>query len=140
MDKKIIGRHELISILDLELFDLDAKIDTGADTSALHCNHLEIDKKNNTVSFSLLDKVHEAYHGKRLTLPLHKIKKVKSSNGQIQYRPSVKVNILFMGEKYKTIISLTDRTDMIFPMLIGRSFLKDRFIVDVSQDYVTREV
>ena len=45
-----------------------------------------------------------------------------------------------MGEKYKTIISLTDRTDMIFPMLIGRSFLKDRFIVDVSQDYVTREV
>lgn len=138
--KKIVGRKEIISILDLELFDLDAKVDTGADSNALHCDHIEIDEKNNTVSFTLLDEVHESYHGKRLTLPLYKIKKVKSSNGQIQHRPSVKVSVMFFGKKYKSIISLTDRSDMKFPMLIGRRFLSERFLVDVSKEYLSKEV
>ncbi len=137
-NKKIIGRKELISLIDLELFDLDAKVDTGADSNALHCDHIDIDEQNNTVSFTLLDEVHEAYHGKRMTFPLYKIKKVKSSNGQIQLRPSIKVSVDFFGKKYKSVISLTDRSDMKFPMLIGRRFLKDRFLVDVSQENLAK--
>jgi len=39
-EKKIVGKREIISILDLELFDLDAKVDTGADSNALHCDDL----------------------------------------------------------------------------------------------------
>ncbi len=139
MDKKIIGAKELISIIDLELYNIDAKVDTGADSNALHCDHIEIDKQNNRVSFTLLDEVHKAYHGKRMTFPLYKIKKVKSSNGEVQIRPAIMVNIKFFGKKYKSIISLTNRADMKFPMLIGRRFLKDRFLVDVSQEYLTRK-
>jgi hypothetical protein len=134
MDKKIVGRRELISIIDLELYNLDAKVDTGADSNALHCDHIEISEDEKSVSFTLLDVVHEAYHGKRMTFPLYKIKKVKSSNGQIQLRPSIQVNVEFFGEKYKSVISLTDRSDMKFPMLIGRKFLSGRFLVDVSQE------
>ncbi|MBU1666867.1 RimK/LysX family protein [bacterium] len=133
MKKKVIGRKERISILDLELYDLDAKIDTGADSNALHCDHIEIDK-NNIVHFTLLDEVHEAYHGKRIQIPLYKLKRVKSSNGKIQNRPSIKVDVEFFGKKYKTVISLTDRSEMKFPMLIGRKFLEKRFLVDVSQE------
>ncbi|CAA6804972.1 MAG: hypothetical protein sometimes fused to ribosomal protein S6 glutaminyl transferase [uncultured Sulfurovum sp.] len=131
MKKKIIGRKETISILDLELYDLDAKVDTGADSNALHCDHIEIDE-NNIVHFTLLDEVHEAYHGKRMQIPLHELKRVKSSNGEIQKRPSIKVDVEFFGKKYKTVISLTDRSEMKFPMLIGRKFLAKRFLVDVS--------
>ncbi len=40
IEKKIVGSKELISILDLELFDLDAKIDTGADSNAIHCDDI----------------------------------------------------------------------------------------------------
>ncbi len=138
MDKKIIGRKELISIIDLALFDLDAKVDTGADSNALHCDDIEIDDQNN-VHFTLLDEIHEAYHGKRITLPIYKIKKVKSSNGQVQLRPSVKLYVNFMGKRYKTIISLTNRADMRYPMLIGRKFISGRFLVDVSLEYVTKE-
>ncbi len=134
--KKIVGRRENISILDLELYNLDAKVDTGADSNALHCDHIEIDEERNCVSFTLLDEVHEAYHGKRMTMPLYKIKKVKSSNGMIQNRPSVKVTVEFYGKKYKSVISLTNRADMKFPMLIGRRFLKDKFLVDVSKEYL----
>ena len=62
-NKKIIGRKEIISILDLKLFDLDAKVDTGADSNALHCDDIIIDKQS--VSFTLLDDIHPSYHGKR---------------------------------------------------------------------------
>lgn len=134
MQKKIIGRHEIISILDLELYNLDAKIDTGADSNALHCDHIEIDETNNMVHFNLCDEVHESYHGRRMHVPLYKLKRVKSSNGQIQYRPYIKVDVEFFGKTYKTIISLTNREKMKFPMLIGRKFLEKRFLVDVSQE------
>jgi len=43
----------------------------------------------------------------------------------MQERASIKVSLDFFGKKYKTIISLTDRTDMKYPMLIGRKFLVD---------------
>lgn len=135
-NKKIIGRKELISLIDLELFDLDAKVDTGADSNALHCDDIQVDEQNNTVSFTLLDEVHEAYHGKRMTFPLYKIKKVKSSNGHTQIRPAIKVTVKFFGKKYQSVISLTNRADMKFPMLLGRRFLKDRFLVDVSEQYL----
>lgn len=135
-NKKIVGRKELISLIDLELFDLDAKVDTGADSNALHCDDIQIDEQNNTVSFTLLDEVHEAYHGKRMTFPMYKIKRVKSSNGHTQIRPAIKVTVKFFGKKYKSVISLTNRADMKFPMLLGRRFLKDRFLVDVSEQYL----
>lgn len=134
---KIVGKKELISIIDLELFDLDAKIDTGADSNALHCDDIEI--IDNMVHFTLLDEVHEAYHGKRVIQPLYKIKSVKSSNGQVQQRPSIRVNVEFMGKKYKSVISLTNRADMKLPMLIGRKFLSEKFLVDVSKEYLSKQ-
>lgn len=137
--KKIIGRREIVSILDLELFDLDAKIDTGADSNSLHCDDIYIDDEN-FVHFKLLDKVHPAYHGKKIKLPLYKLKKVKSSNGSVQLRASVQVTISFFGKKYKTDVSLTDRSDMKYPMLIGRKFLSKRFLVDVSEEYLTKKI
>lgn len=138
LDKKIIGRRELISILDLELFDLDAKVDTGADSNALHCDDIFIDNED-FVHFKLLDEVHPAYHGKHMKMPLYKLKRVKSSNGKVQQRAYIKVTVDFFGKRYKTIISLTNRADMKFPMLIGRRFLNKRFLVDVSQEYLTKE-
>ncbi|MBD3842016.1 MAG: ATP-dependent zinc protease [Campylobacterales bacterium] len=134
LEKKIIGRKEIISILDLELYDLDAKVDTGADSSALHCDDIYVDESN-MVHFTLLDEVHKAYHGKKMILPLYKLKRVKSSNGQVQLRPSIKVSVKFMGKKYKAVISLTNRADMKYPMLIGRKFLSGKFLVDVEQEY-----
>lgn len=137
--KQIVGARENISIIDLELFDLDAKVDTGADSNALHCDDIVVDEKNNTVHFTLLDEVHPAYHGKRISMPLHRLKKVRSSNGQLQVRPSVKVFVEFFGKRYRSIISLTNRGDMKYPMLIGRRFLKGRFLVDVSQEYLSKK-
>lgn len=137
-EKKIIGTKEIISIIDLELYDLDVKIDTGADSNALHCDDIFIDEQN-FVHFKLLDKVHSSYHGKKMKMPLYKLKKIKSSNGHVEERPSIKINVKFFGRKYKTVVSLTNRSDMKFPMLIGRKFLANKFLVDVSKEYLTKE-
>ncbi len=134
---KIVGRKETISILDLELFELDAKVDTGADSNALHCDDISIDE-HGFVHFTLLDEVHPSYHGKRISMPLYKVKKVKSSNGQVQERPSIEVTVDFFGDRYKTVISLTNRADMKYPMLIGRKFLSKKFLVDVSKEYIAK--
>lgn len=137
-NKIIIGRREVISILDLDLHDLDAKVDTGADSNALHCDDIFIDDKN-FVHFKLLDEVHPAYHGKTMKMPLYKLKKVKSSNGVVQERPSIKVKVAFFGKEYETVVSLTNRADMKFSMLLGRLFLKNKFLVDVSQEYLSKQ-
>jgi len=136
--KKIIGTVEIISIPDLQLYDLDAKVDTGADTNALHCDDIFVDD-NNIVHFKLLDKVHTAYHGKKMAVPLYQMKKIKSSNGEIQNRPSIKVKVNFFGKSYITVISLANRSDMKYPMLIGKKFLAKKFLVDVSQEYLTKQ-
>ena len=65
--KKIIGRREIISILDLDLFDLDAKIDTGADSNSIHCDDIYVDDEK-FVHFTLLDEVHASYHGKKIKM------------------------------------------------------------------------
>ena len=138
IEKKIVGKKEIISILDLELYGLDAKVDTGADSNALHCDDIFVDE-DDIVHFKLLDEVHEAYHGKKMQVPLYEMKKVRSSNGTVQHRPSIRVKVEFFGEIYSTVISLTNRSDMQYPMLIGRKFLADKFLVDVSKEYLSKE-
>lgn len=137
-NKKIIGKKELISIIDLDLYNIDAKVDTGADSNALHCDDIKIDDEG-FVHFTLLDEVHPSYHGKKMKIPLYRVKKVRSSNGELQHRPSIKVGVEFFGKKYKAIISLTNRADMQYPMLIGRKFLSGKFLVDVEQEYLTKQ-
>jgi hypothetical protein len=67
------------------------------------------------------------------------MKKVKSSNGQLQIRPSIKVEVEFFNKTYESVISLTNRQDMKFPMLIGRKFLDGKCLVDVSEEYLSEQ-
>ena len=91
------------------------------------------------VHFTLLDEVHPAYHGKKMSVPLYQMKRIKSSNGEMQHRPSIRIKVDFFSKSYTTIISLTNRSDMKYPMLIGRKFLAKKFLVDVSQEYLTKQ-
>lgn len=132
---KIIGRTELVDIPEWELFELSAKIDTGAYTSSLHCHHIEQFKKDGKlfVRFNLLDPSHDIYNDKLFKLPVYKTKKVKSSNGQIEQRFIVKTDIILAEQKMNVQLSLTDRSEMRYPLLIGRKLLKGRFLVDVQR-------
>lgn len=132
---KIIGRTELVDIPEWDLYELSAKIDTGAYTSSLHCHHIEQDEKEGQpfVRFNLLDPSHDTYNDKFFELPIFKTKKVKSSNGQTEERIIIKTILILAGIKLKIQLSLTDRSEMRYPLLIGRKALKGHFMVDVRQ-------
>jgi len=136
--KIIIGRLEKIFLPALSQNSLDAKIDTGAYTSSLHCHNIEIFEKDGKqwVRFNVLDPQHPEYEDKPFESPVYKIKKVRSSNGLVEERVVIKQRAHFTGKKRMIQLSLTDRSEMKFPVLIGRRFLSGRFIVDVSKKYL----
>lgn len=138
--KKIIGRIEKVDLPALNLNNLDAKIDTGAYTSSLHCHHIQIEQKEGErwVQFYVLDPDHPEYEKRPYKSRVHKIKKVKSSNGQVEERVVIKQAIRFCGENRQIQLSLTDRSEMKFPVLIGRRFLSGKYLVDVSSKFLNK--
>ncbi len=131
----IIGRNELVDLPEWNITNIEAKIDTGAFSSSLHCNHIEEFLKNDTpwIRFNLLDPEHPAYNKKLIELPIFDNREVKSSNGQSEMRFFIQTKIKLFNSLYKIELSLTDRSEMKYPLLIGRKFIRNKFVVDVSQ-------
>lgn len=71
--KRIIGRKDKVDFPKMRLSDIDAKIDTGAFTSAIDCHNIKVSEKDGQkyVSFYLLDPTHPDYNDKRFRVPLH---------------------------------------------------------------------
>lgn len=136
-EKKIIGRIEKVNLPDWNLLDLDAKIDTGAHTSSLHCHHIEEFEKNGNawVRFNLLDPEHPAYNEHLFEYPIFDARTIKSSNGFAERRIIVKTKLEFASRTYTVELSLADRSEMRYPVLLGRKFLRKRFLVDVTLKY-----
>lgn len=136
---KIIGRLERIDFPEWDLFDIDAKIDTGAYTSSLHCHHIEPFSKEGRsyVRFNLLDPSHEIYNEKLFELPVHATKNIKSSNGTTEQRYIIKTAIRLLDKEFKAELSLADRSEMRYPVLLGRKLINKRFLVDVSKKYLS---
>src|SRR5699024_9723984 len=131
-DLKIIGRLVQIDIPQWNINEIEAKIDTGAYTSSIHSNHIA-PVTNGKVRFNLLHPSHPAYNDKILEMPIIKTKEVKSSNGKVEERFVIKTVIVLEGQKIEAHFSLTDRSEMRYPLLIGRRVLRGRFLVDVSK-------
>lgn len=134
--KKIfIGRSEKVDFPKLDLFNIDAKIDTGAYTSSIHCTNIKkvIENGEKYVTFNLLDASHPHYNNKPFKLPVYSENEVKNSFGQIESRFVIKTIIRIFDKNYPIELSLTDRSGMGFPVLIGRKVLYNRFIVDVTR-------
>lgn len=134
-----IGRLEYVDFPEWNLFDIEAKVDTGAYTSSLHCHHIKAFEKNDRkfVKFNLLDPSHETYNDKLFQLPVHRTKMVKSSNGSTEERFIIKTEMKLFDQLIKVQLSLTDRSEMRYPVLLGRKLINGRFVVDVSQKYLS---
>lgn len=134
-EKLLIGRKEDIDLPDLKLRGLDAKIDTGAYSSCIHCHHIRVAIKDGkkVLKFKLLDPEYDDYQRKTFVFKNFTTTKVKSSNGSSERRFLIKTNVQIFERKFKTEFTLTDRSDMKHPVLLGRKFLKQGFIVDVNK-------
>ena len=124
---KTVGRREIISFPDLMVDKIKAKVDTGAYGTALHVDSIEL--VNNELTFTI--------NNNKFTYTKLKVVSVKSSFGKKQKRFSIFTKIKIGDLTYKVFVSLTDRKNMRYPVLIGRRFLyKFNYLVDVRKKNV----
>jgi len=133
-NKIILGRYEKVSFPELQIDSIEAKIDTGAYSSAIHAHKIwteEIEGKT-ILKFKLLDPSNAEYPSQTFSTTEFKKTRVRSSNGRLEERYIIKTILHLGGKKRKTNLSLTNRKKMKFPVLIGRKVLQKGFLVDVS--------
>lgn len=135
MERIVIGRKDKADFPQLELNEIDVKIDSGAYTSSFHCHRIERFEQNGQIKVRcfLLDPEHPQYHEKEFVFNVFKIRRVKSSNGQVEERISIKTGIVLFEHEYNIELTLTERTDMKHPVLLGRKFISKKFFIDTSR-------
>ncbi len=130
----VVGWREVVSLPDLGLVGIPAKIDTGARTSSLHARVLEEFWRDGErfVRFAV-DWGGVRHHCEAVHVDLRGI---TSSNGDQQTRFVIKTPLTIGNLTFRAEISLADRSQMQFPMLIGRTALRRRMVVDSGHSWL----
>lgn len=140
-DKKIIGRLEAICLPDLTIEQLHARVDTGAQTSSLHVDNvsqIETDGKP-SVRFDIHPDIYNVEQVVTCEALIHDIRRVKSSNGVSEQRIVIQTQAKLGDITWPIEITLTDRSDMTYLMLIGREALKGRFLIDPDKTFIASD-
>lgn len=130
----IIGRADKADFPELNLRNISLKVDTGAYTSSIHCHDIEevVVDGFKQIKFKLLDPSHKKYNDKIYKTKNYKVKSIKSSNGNSEDRFIVKTEIVLFDKTIPIELSLSERSEMKYPVLLGRKFLSKKFIVNTS--------
>lgn len=134
-EKVIIGRLENISLPELGIDNLTVRVDSGAQTSSLHVDHIKLIKVNGKpgIQFDIHPEVHDVDKVVRCKSELYDLRKIKSSNGMSEQRYVIET-LAKLGElEWPIQITLTDRSDMTYLMLLGRQAMGKRFLIDPAQ-------
>lgn len=134
---KVIGWREWISLPDLEIGAIKAKVDSGARTSSLHAFDMEIYKKgkNQFVKFMIHPEQRSDKNEKQCKAKILEFRKIKSSNGQTELRPVILTRVELLGEIWEVEMTLTNRDEMGFRMLLGRESIRKKFLIDTGKSF-----
>lgn len=137
-DHDIVGWREMVSLPGLvEGVSIPAKIDTGARTSSLHATGIErFDRGGQRWVRFLLDLGEGRSEAVTCEVPRADRRIITSSNGEGQSRFIIKTRLQLGNHLFRAEFSLADRSDMKFPILIGRTALRSRFLVDPGRSYL----
>jgi hypothetical protein len=135
MEPIIIGRWDKIDLPGLGFTKLGAKTDTGAFSSAIHCHKTDLEKSHgkDVLLVWFLDPHHPQYYADPMVFEDFERKKIKNSFGHSEERYLVSLEVELFGKKYISEFSLSDRTGLRFPILLGRRLLRQGFLVDVGR-------
>jgi len=127
--KRVIGPTETVDIVEAS-FGLLGRVDTGAKTTSVHAESIQVDGE--LVSFDLA-----CPNGRRISMqrPIAKTDKVRSAAGS-EERIFVELTLEHAGHAKPVLVNLKDRSHMAYPLLLGRNWLKDDYVVDVAQEPV----
>lgn len=138
----LIGWKEYLDLPDWGIRHVKAKMDTGARTSALDVQQYEIigDAEGGIAALLHLY-LHRRHPDRchRLRVPVLDWIVVRNSSGLPERRPLIETRVRLGPVERRIRLTVTNRSGMLFPMILGRTALADAFVVDVSQKYLLRK-
>jgi len=136
--KPTIGWREFASLPLLGIDNIKVKVDTGARSSALHAWHIEPFERDGAdwVRFEL----HPLQRNNRIVIkceaPVFDIRSVKNTSGRSEKRYVIQSQIMLGETSWPIAITLTNRDEMGFRMLLGRTAIRKRYLVDPGRSYL----
>lgn len=134
---QIIGWREWVSLPGLNIEKIKAKVDSGARTSSLHAFDMKIYQRKDKeyVKFSIHPNQRNSLNEIECTAQIFEYRKVKSSNGQTELRPVILTKVSLLDEEWEIEMTLTNRDEMGFRMLLGRESIRNRFLIHTGKSY-----
>ena len=138
----VVGWDEWISLPELGLPAIKAKVDTGARTSSLHAVNIKPYDKDGVTRVSFL--VHPLPDEPEVEIQCDAQvvdkREITSSNGESEERFIIRTPFSLVGQEWPVELSLTNREEMQYRMLIGRSTMSGRMLVDPDRSMLCGEL
>jgi hypothetical protein len=133
----VIGWREWIRLPDLGISSIKAKIDTGARSSSLHAVEVETFHRDGRTFVRF--QVHPLQRTSSQTIEAEaevlEFRRIRSSSGHATMRPVIVTTLEVLGRSWPIEVTLADRADMGFRMLLGREAVRSRLLVDPGRSY-----
>lgn len=136
--KILVGALECCDLPELGITNLQMRVDTGATTSSLHVDNIEEFKQDGKrwVSFDIHPDIHNVDTVVSTTARLKTKKVVKSSTANKEKRIVIETTFKLGGVTWPIKLTLTDRSEMTYLMLLGREAMKGRILVDPGEEFI----
>lgn len=138
--KPTIGWREWVELVDFADVAVKAKIDTGARTSALHAFGLEeIEADGVTLArFEIHPVQNASTPSVAVSAPIIDRRSVRNSGGTVEHRPVIETTLRIGDHSFPIDLTLTRRDEMGFRMLLGRSAVRRRFLIDPGRSFLLK--
>ena len=136
--KMIVGALEQADLPELRISSLNMRVDTGAKTSSLHVDNIQLEEVEGVkwVSFDIHPDIHDVARVVRRSSKLKQTRTIKSSNGEREQRYVIDTQLCMGNQTWSIEVTLTDRSGMAYLMLLGREAMKGRLLVDPDKEYL----
>jgi len=137
-DPELLGWREWITLPELGVARIKAKLDTGARTSSLHAFRMERFQQDGAewIRFHVHPVQRSTENSLEAEAPVVDEREVRSSSGRAELRPVIRTPVGLLGRSWPIELTLTRRDEMGFRMLLGRQALRGRVVVDPGRSFV----
>ena len=134
----LAGWREWVQLPDVGVPWIKAKLDTGAQTSSIHAHDTEVFQRDGVdwVRFRVRPWQRSLRDEVVVECPVHDRRRVRSSSGHVQERFVVRMRVVLVGREVIAEVTLSNRDQMGFRMLIGREALRHGFDVTSSRSFL----
>ena len=137
-DAPVIGWREWLSLPDLGIKTIKAKIDTGARSSSIHAFDIRpyMSKGQRMVRFKIHPYQHDSHKTAEAEAVVMDRRLIRNSGGSAEFRYVIQTTAKIKGYQWPIELTLTNRDVMGFRMLLGRQAIRGRFLINPSKSFL----